>query len=78
MKRYVIEFGNDMTKRIKNNIAPVFPSTGKYQIEQIEKYITAYKRGLITDIETVQSIINVIDIDTIHELETAPERGLMV
>lgn len=63
MKRYVIEFANDMIKREKN-YNPCFPDMPLYRIERIEKYVNAWRAGLITDYETVRAIIGVMEMET--------------
>lgn len=65
MKRYIIEFSNDMIRNEKQYKSPLNEKAVNYRIERITKYVQACKAGLITDYETMRAIIDVIECERI-------------
>lgn len=65
MKRYIIEFSNDMIRNEKSYKSPLNEKAVNYRIERIEKYVAACKAGLITDYETMRAIIDVMGCERI-------------
>ena len=65
IKRYVVEFSNDMINRLESSRSALNNDVVNYRINRISQYVTACKCGLITDYETIKAIIDVMETTTI-------------
>lgn len=61
MKRYIIEFSNDMIKRLEESISPLNETIITKRIYGIQHYVKACEKGLITEFETISCIVRILE-----------------
>ena len=65
IKRYVYEFSNDQIKRLTDGRSALNSEMVNYRISQIDKYVRACECGLITEFETIKTIVSIMELEKI-------------